>query len=150
MKSKEHFKRRIMEFLLKSWSGDQNIYINLRGGDENSIKYVRMSSTPSPQVINDPSLTRRCPMVESQFILGLLFPEEGNIVREQPPRMCNNNPKINCDSTIGQRLITNPECAKTYTGDNFRIIGQARSSFHLIVLKSVYIKTQNPVLCKQK
>ena len=31
MKNKEHFKRRTMEFLLKSWSGDQNIYINLRG-----------------------------------------------------------------------------------------------------------------------
>ena len=27
-----HFKRRTMEFLLKSWSGDQDIYINLRGG----------------------------------------------------------------------------------------------------------------------
>ena len=27
---------------------------------------------------------------------------------------------------------------------------QARSSFHLGVLESVYIKTQNPVLCKQK
>ena len=32
MKNKELFKRRTMEFLLKSWSGDQNIYINLRGG----------------------------------------------------------------------------------------------------------------------
>ena len=32
MKNKEHFKRRTMEFLLKSWSGDQNICINLRGG----------------------------------------------------------------------------------------------------------------------
>ena len=32
----------------------------------------------------------------------------------------------------------------------FRIIGQGRSSFHLSVLESVYIKTQNPVLCKQK
>ena len=39
---------------------------------------------------------------------------------------------------------------QTYTDDNFRIIGQARSSFHLGVLESVYIKTQNPVLCKQK
>ena len=28
---KEHFKR-TMEFLLKSWSRDQNIYVNLRGG----------------------------------------------------------------------------------------------------------------------
>ena len=53
-------------------------------------------------------------------------------------------------SAIGQHLIANPECAKTYTDYNFRIIGQARSSFHLSVLESVYIKTQNPVLCRQK
>ena len=70
--------------------------------------------------------------------------------REQPPRMCkNSNSKMKNDSAIGH-LITNPDCAKTYTNDNFRIIGQARSSFHLGVLESVYIKTQNPVLCKQK
>ena len=37
--------------------------------------------------------------------------------------MCeNNNPKMTCDSAIGQHLIENPECAKTYTDDNFRII----------------------------
>ena len=71
--------------------------------------------------------------------------------REQPPRTCkNSNSKMKSDSAIGQHLLTNPECAKTYTDDNFRIIGQARSSFHLGVLESVYIKTQNPVLCKQK
>ena len=45
---------------------------------------------------------------------------------------------------------TNLECAKTYTDYNFPIIGQARSSFHLSALESVYIKTQNPVLCRQK
>ena len=57
MKNKEHFKRRTIEFLLKSCGGDQNIYINLRG-DENFIKYMKMSSiTPSPTVINDPSLS---------------------------------------------------------------------------------------------
>ena len=39
---------------------------------------------------------------------------------------------INCESAIGQHLNTNPECAKTYTDDNFRIIGQARSSFHYV------------------
>ena len=71
--------------------------------------------------------------------------------REQPPHICKNNKsKINCESVIGQHLIANPECAQTYTDDNFRIIGQARSSFHLSVLESVYIKTQNPVLCRQK
>ena len=76
--------------------------------------------------------------------------KKSNTAREQPPRICKNNKsKINCESAIGQHLITNPECAKTYTDDNFRIIGQARSSFHLSVLESVYIKTQNPVLCRQ-
>ena len=65
--------------------------------------------------------------------------------------MCkNSNSKMKSDSAIGQHLITNPECAKTYSDDNFGIIGQARSSFHLSVLESVYIKTQNPILCKQK
>ena len=38
----------------------------------------------------------------------------------------------------------------TAVDDIFWIIGQARSSFHLSVLEPVYIKTQNPVLCKQK
>ena len=53
-------------------------------------------------------------------------------------------------ATERQHLLTNPECTKTYTDDSFRIIGQARSSFHFNVLESVYIKIQNPVLCKQK
>ena len=76
--------------------------------------------------------------------------KKSNTTREQPPRICKNNKsKIYCESAIGQHLIANPECAKTYTGDNFRIIGQARSSFHLSVLESVYIKTQNTVLCRQ-
>ena len=77
--------------------------------------------------------------------------KKSNTVREQPPRLFkNNNSKIKCESAIGQHLLTNPECGKTYTDDNFWIIGQGRSSFHLVFLESVYIKTQNPVLCKQK
>ena len=39
---------------------------------------------------------------------------------------------------------------KMCTDDNFLIIGEAKSSFHLSVLESVYIKIQIPVLCKQK
>ena len=62
--------------------------------------------------------------------------------REQPPHICKNNKsKINCESAIRQHLNANPECAKTYTDENFRIIRQARSSFHLSVLESVFIKT---------
>ena len=75
--------------------------------------------------------------------------KNSNTAREQPPRICKHNKsKINCESTIGQNLIANPERAKTYVDENFRIIGQARSSFHLSVLESVYINTQNPVLCR--
>ena len=71
--------------------------------------------------------------------------------REQPPRTCKNSKsKMKSDLIIGQHLLTNPECAKIYTDDNFRIIGQARSSSHLGGLESVYFKTKNPVLCKQK
>ena len=76
---------------------------------------------------------------------------KNTITGKQPPRMCkNSNSKMKSDLAIGQHLITDPECAKTYTDNNFGIIGQARSSFHLGVWESVYIKTQNPVLCKQK
>ena len=77
--------------------------------------------------------------------------KKSNTVREQPPLICKkSNSKINFEPAIGQHLIANPELARTYTDDNFRLIGQARSSFHLSVLESVYIKTQNPVLCSQK
>ena len=75
---------------------------------------------------------------------------ENSTTREQPPRTCkNSNSKLKNDPAIGQHLITNPECAKPYSGDNFRIIGQAGSTFHLNILESVYIRTQNPLLCKQ-
>ena len=51
--------------------------------------------------------------------------------------------------TIGQHLRSNLQCFKTCKDDNFWIIRQARLSFHLSFLKSVYIKTQTAVLCRQ-
>ena len=45
--------------------------------------------------------------------------KKGNTVREQPPRLCKNTFKISCESAIGQHLLTNPECDKKYTDDNF-------------------------------
>ena len=57
---------------------------------------------------------------------------KNTIIREQPPRMCqSSNSKMKSDWAIGQHLIKNPQCAKTYSDDNFRIIRQARSSFHI-------------------
>ena len=93
-------------------------------------------------------------MVQDRDVIAifdsLLASHSAFSLREQLPRIGKkNNSKINCESVIGQHLIANPECAKTYSDDNFRIIGQARSSFHLSVLGSVCIKTQNLVLCRQ-
>ena len=77
--------------------------------------------------------------------------KKSSTARKQPLCMCKGNKsKANCESAIGQHLINNPECTKTYTDDNFRINGQARSSFHLSVKESVYITTQSQVLCRQK
>ena len=75
---------------------------------------------------------------------------KSNNARKQPPCMCkNNNSNIACELAIGQYHTTNPECTKAYTDHNFQIVGQARSSFHLSFLETVYIKTQYPVLCRQ-
>ena len=71
--------------------------------------------------------------------------------REQPPRSCKSKITTKtCDSAIGQHLLENPDCAKNYNGDMFRIIGKVRSSFHLAVLESIYINTKKPLLCRQK
>ena len=73
--------------------------------------------------------------------------KKSNTVREQPPRMCkNNNPKVNCDSAIGQHLVTNPEFTKTYTNDGFRrigvnwpIIGTDRRIVHHIMCTRIWL-----------
>ena len=71
--------------------------------------------------------------------------------REQPPRSCKSKITTKtCDSAIGQHLLENPDCAKNYNCDMFRIIGKARSSFYLAVLESIYISTKKPLLCRQK
>ena len=71
--------------------------------------------------------------------------------REQPSRSCKTKITTKtCDSAIGQHLLENPDCAKNYNGDMFRIIGKARSSFHLAVLESIYISTKKPLLCRHQ
>ena len=51
--------------------------------------------------------------------------KKSSTARKHPPRICKKNKfKINFESAIRQHLIANPECAKTYTDENFRIIGQ--------------------------
>ena len=72
--------------------------------------------------------------------------------RSLPSRACKSstpNPTQTCDSAIGLHLL-NASCAKHYHQDRFRILARGRSAFHLSVLESIFIKTSNPDLCRQK
>ena len=61
-----------------------------------------------------------------------------------------NDTKPDCDSVIGQPLLGNDQCALNYDHKWFLILATARSSFYLNLLEAAYIKTQRPVICKQK
>ena len=51
--------------------------------------------------------------------------KKSSTVGEQPPRMCKNiSSKINCESAIGQHLITNPEIAEHIQTIIFRFLGK--------------------------
>ena len=60
-----------------------------------------------------------------------------------------NDTKPDCNSAIGQHILENDQCALNYDNKRFSILA-ARSSFHLNLLEAAYIKTQHPVLCRQK
>ena len=71
--------------------------------------------------------------------------------RSQPYRLRKqNDTKLDCDSAIGQHLLENDQCAFNYDNKRFSILATARSSFHLNLLDAAYIKTQRPVICRQK
>ena len=53
------------------------------------------------------------------------------------------------DSSIGTHLLQNPDCAQHYD-DMFSILAIGRSPFHLSALEATFIKTSNPILCRQK
>ena len=53
-------------------------------------------------------------------------------------------------SAIGQHLLDNAQCALHYNNKKFSILARGRSSFHLSALEATFIKSFNPLLCKQK
>lgn len=53
-------------------------------------------------------------------------------------------------TAIGQHLVDNPECAKHFDDEMFTVLARGRTPFHLSVLESLYIRTRNPVFCRQK
>ena len=71
--------------------------------------------------------------------------------QSQPHRSCKRtDTKPDCDSAIGQYLLDDDQCALNYDNKWFSILAAARSSLHLNLLEAAYIKTQRPVLCRQK
>ena len=86
-----------------------------------------------------------------QHVLQWLRQQLARSRRPQPHRSCKQrDTKPNFDSTIGQHLLENDQCALNYDNKQFLILAAARSSFHLNLLEAAYIKTRPPVLCRQK
>ena len=70
-----------------------------------------------------------------------------------PRRNCKAKTPLNqleCDSAIGLHLLQNPDCAAQYHYRQFSILAKARTQFHLAALEAIFIKTQQPILCRPK
>ena len=59
-------------------------------------------------------------------------------------------PSITPSNISAVKLHLNPDYARTYTRDCFKVIGQARTPFQLSVLEAVLINSHKPILCRQK
>ena len=72
--------------------------------------------------------------------------------RQSLSHSCKNNirPQQFHESAIGQHLLDNDQCALHYSNEKFSILARGRSSFHLSALEATFIKSLNPLLCKQK
>ena len=72
--------------------------------------------------------------------------------RQSLSRSCKNNtrPQQFHESAISQHLLDNAQCALYYSDDKLSILARGCSSFHLSALEATFIKSLNPLLCKQK
>ena len=72
-------------------------------------------------------------------------------IRQSLPRLGKNtSPRQLHESAIGQHLLDNTQCALHYNMDKFSVLARARTPFHLSALEVTFIKSLNPLLCKQK
>ena len=53
-------------------------------------------------------------------------------------------------SSIHQHLLNNPVCAENYLDNRFEILSRARNTYHLSVLESLFIRSREPKICKQR
>ena len=58
--------------------------------------------------------------------------------------------QLDCDSAIGLDLLHNSDFAVLYHDRQFSPLAKARTRFHLVALEDIFIKTQKPILCRQK
>ena len=72
--------------------------------------------------------------------------------RQSLSRSCKANirPQQFHESSVDQHLLDNARCALHCNNDKFSILARGRSSFHLSALEATFIKSLNPLLCKQK
>ena len=80
-----------------------------------------------------------------------------SLKRDLPIRKCKYSTKsttqiqsLTHDSAIGLHLLRNPTCAQHNDDSMFSILAKGRSPFHLSALEATFIKTSNPILCRQK
>lgn len=53
-------------------------------------------------------------------------------------------------SAIAEYLLNNHQCPMSYYESVFTVLGQLHSDFHLNNSETIFIKSQQPSLCKQK
>ena len=54
------------------------------------------------------------------------------------------------NSFVQEHLLNNPNCAENYNDSRFKLISRVRNAYHLCILKSLFIKTLEPKLFKQR
>jgi len=80
------------------------------------------------------------------------------IANPPTPHICQSLPRPGMDtsprqfheSAIGHHLLDNAQCALHYNKDKFSVLARARTPFHLSAQEATFIKSLNPLLCKQK
>ena len=78
-----------------------------------------------------------------QHIPKWLQPQAKLLTQSQPGRSCKlKRNDSDCDSAIEQHLLENEQCAANYNDKRFKILGVARSSFHLCLLEATFIKPE--------
>ena len=58
--------------------------------------------------------------------------------------------QLECNLSFGLHLLQNPDCAVYYRDRQFSILAKARTQLHVAALKAIFVKTQPPILFRQK